>query len=610
MIERLGRKKYNIYAMDVESHNDDESIAKQETSIWLGAFINEESAIDDERSYFYTIEQWLERLKDLTTPHYEKNRKRLVKNVCCYIYNASFEWSFVLPVLLKSGFTFSETITPESEYVYNSVTTKTCSSVWLVNLKFGKNNGQVVLKDLAKIYGGGLASVAKSFGLPTQKGEIDYKLNRLHGHIPTKEEKEYVFKDCRIIIDILLEMQKRKDSFFFSSASMATYSMKNLLKFGYPRHYRPYKKFRHDYPHLDKEETEFIRQAVEGGITYAPQAWQFKNINVKLGHIDMHQAHPSSAYLNRFPCGKGVYFTGKPPIDKISCVRCRISYTGVKLHSVIKLIGLNFVTDYEIYLWTPEIPTMFKCYNHFKIEFIDGYAYNTRLLPWREYYNHNFQKRLEAKAKDDKFNILYYKLLNNSSYGKFLEKGHNEVYENCIDELGSINSIVHEKDKEELESKYTYVPVGALIPAYSRVRLIETALKLGWENVTYFDTDSIFFVWNEQTAAAWSRINQENALGGWGWEEFIDRAQFAAPKRYKTETDGVTTVKAGGINFKKFLEDSGKKSLDFEETNIISSEWEVQRAYRVKGGTLIEFQKKEMRVPEKYRAIYEHNSIT
>ena len=607
MIERLGKKKFKIYAMDIESHNDDESIAKQETSIWLGAHIDETSVQEDERSYFYSIEQWLDIVDDCTKVKYAKNRQRLTKNACVYIYNLSFEWSFILPKLLERGFKWKDNITKDDEFVYNSTTTKSCSSVWLVNIKFGKRNGILMLRDLAKIFGGGLANVAKSFGLPTQKGEIDYRLNRLHGHIVTDEEKEYVFKDCRIIIDILLEMQRREDRFFFSSASMATYSMKNLLKFGYPHACKPYVEFRKEYPFLDKTETEFIRHAVEGGIAYAPENWQYKIINTKLGHIDMHQAHPSSAYLNRFPYGKGEYYKGSPPVNKISCVHCYITYTGVKLHSIIKLIGWNFVTDYEIWVWTPEIPTMFKCYENLKIEYVDGYAYNTKLLKWRKYYEFNFNQRLKAKATGDKFNTLYYKLLNNSSYGKFLEKGHNELFENVIDCDGKINSMVHRKDEEEIDAKYTYVPVGALIPAYSRIRLIETAFALGWENVVYFDTDSIFFVWNEETEKAWSKQNQENALGGWGWEELIDRAQFAAPKRYKTETNNVVTVKAGGINFGKYLADRGLMGFEFEETNIVSSKWQVQRAYRVKGGTLIEFQEKEMRVPKKYERIYKQN---
>ena len=50
MITRIGRRKYQIYAMDIESHNDEESIAKKETSMWLGCFIDENSKVEDESS--------------------------------------------------------------------------------------------------------------------------------------------------------------------------------------------------------------------------------------------------------------------------------------------------------------------------------------------------------------------------------------------------------------------------------------------------------------------------------------------------------------------------------------------------------------------------------
>ena len=67
MIRRIGRKRYSIWAFDVESHNDDESIAKRETSVWLYSFINEESKIDDEKSYGYNLDTWLKDLEEKTT---------------------------------------------------------------------------------------------------------------------------------------------------------------------------------------------------------------------------------------------------------------------------------------------------------------------------------------------------------------------------------------------------------------------------------------------------------------------------------------------------------------------------------------------------------------
>ena len=637
MIHRIGLKKFKIYAFDLESHNDNESIANMTTSMWLGCLIDENSKIDDESSYMYCMDEFINRIEELSAPVKRKhNESRQCKNVCIYIYNLSFEWSFILPVLLSKGFKAVEKVSKDSSYCFSSVSTKSVSSVWDIHLKFSKVHGDIIFKDLAKIYGGGLGAVAKAFNLETQKGEIDYRLNRLHNHIVTKEEKEYCFKDTRIIIDILLKLQDDKE--FWNISSIASYSMKHLLKAGFPKTFKPYREFRKIYPALDLEETEFLRKGVEGGITYATPKYQFLDIKQKVYHIDIHQAHPYSAWKNIYPYGKGEYFTGKNPKGKISACRIKIGYDGVYLHSIIKLIGIDFVEDYEIVVWDFEIPTMMKCYKNLRIKYIDGYAYKMRFLPWRSYYAENYKRRLEAKKNHDAFNTMRYKLLNNSSYGKLLEKPHNDIILNCINKLGIIDSTIELKPEKDwkINAKYTYLPVGSAIPARTRVYLVETALKFGWEKIIYFDTDSIFILWDEEVEKIWQsdRINKEDWLGGWALEETIGRCQFTAPKRYKTQlidesSISVSNIKAGGINFDSLLLDHYKNDIKeiikdnpemtekeaikklnfpFEEINIISEKFKVQRAMRCKGGTLIVFQDKEMTIQKKYKKVYEKNT--
>ena len=632
---RINRKKFNVYAFDIESHNDEESIKLKETSMWLGCLIDETSKIDDENSYLYTMEEFLSKLNVLSSPkrkHAEK--KRPCKNLVIYVYNLSFEWSFILPVLLEQGFKYKENIEKDDEFVYNTVSTHSVSSVWNINLKFNKSSGIVIFRDLAKIYGGGLGNVAKAFNLPTQKGEIDYRLNRRHNYTPTKEEKEYCFKDTRIIIDILLEMQKREDKYFFNSMSMASYSMRMMIKYGYPRSCKPYAEYRKNYPELDKTESEFIRKAVAGGITYAPEKWQFKDIQHDIICIDKNSMHPSSAYYHKFAYGKGEYMKGRPTdyANYSNCCHIKVSFFGVKLHSVIALIGLKYVDDFELTVWDFEINTMKKCYENLEIQYIDYYRYRKKPLAWRKYYAHCYYARLEAKKNKDDFNVLYYKLLMNSSYGKALERAHSESYENMIDSEGIITSITHPKtfeegDLKEVNAKYTSLPYGSQIPAYSRCDLIETALMISPDgsDIVYFDTDSIFFIKTEQTMANFEKyVDKRDFLGGWKIDKIISRAQFTAPKRYKyQDPKGATHIKAGGINFKEYITQKAKEQglttledisdfiskyeFSFEEINIISSIWKVQRAYRVKGGTIIEFQNKEMKVPKKYLDIYKKN---
>ena len=640
MRARINRKLYELYGMDIESHNDEESIAKRETSMWLGCFINENSKEDDEDSYFYTMDEFLQRCELLTSKKRKTSKEtRPCKNIAVFIYNLSFEWSFLLPVLLEKGFTFKGDIEKNDEYVFNSISTKSVSSVWQCQIKFSKSSGILLLRDLAKLYGGGLGNVAKAFNLPTQKGEIDYRLNRLHNHVITQEEKIYCFKDTRIIIDILLEEAKRNDKDFFKAVSMASYSMLKLLKRGFPRATKPYLEYRKLYPELDENENEFVRKALSGGICYATRNFQFKEIDSPVLHIDAHQMHPSQIYLKPHPYGFGEYFKGSPTkfFKHINVCHIKVSYDDVKIHSIIKLIGRDFADDVELYVYDFEIPVMRQCYVNLEIEFIDGYCYKSRFLPWREYVHDNYNQRKEARKIHDAYNTLRFKTLNNAgAYGKFVEKPHTEVFENYINEDGIIDSKVVPKEFKDAmkmyNAKYTYIPLAS-IPAWSRVELITTALKFGWENILYFDTDSIFCLYNDHTKKVLeTEINMNDELGGWAIEEICKRAQFTAPKRYKLEVkdgdDIKTTIKAGGINFDFYKEHTHQEELEFymneyglsrkealqkidipfDEVNIISSSWEVQRAYRVKGGTIIEFQTKKMDVQDKYIEVYKKNT--
>ena len=634
MIQRIGRKKFKIYAFDLESHNDEESIRLNETSMWLGCLLDETSKIEDEESYLYSIEQFIDKLELLSSPQKRHSNKesKPIKNIAVYIYNCSWEWSFILPELIRRGFKGVSKIEKDMEYCYSSVSTKSVSSVWEASIKFTKKHGNIIFRDLAKIYGGGLANVAKSFGLETQKGEMDYTLNRRHGHIPTKEEKEYCFKDTKIIVEILEKL--KDDRQFWNICSIASYSMKHLLETGFPNTFKPYREFRKMYPELEEEETKFLRQGVEGGITYATPKFQFIDIHQKIYHIDIHQAHPFSAWKYLYPYGKGEYFKGEPPRGRISAIRIKIGYDGVYLHSIIKLIGLDYIEDYELVVWDFELDVMRKCYKNLRVKFIDGYSYKMRFLPWKKYYSDNYKKRLEAKAKHDDFNTMRYKLLNNSSYGKLLEKPHNDILINTINKLGIIDSIYEEKPIEDckINAKYTYLPVGSSIPARTRCYLVSTALKFSPDGskIIYFDTDSIFILWDDEVEKIWTSdaIKKEDWLGGWELEETLGHAQFTAPKRYKTQDfySNKVKIKAGGINFDYYKEHnrddefnywieqglSRKEALErtelpYDEINIIDSNWKVQRAYRCKGGSLVLFQDKSMNVQKKYKDIFEKN---
>lgn len=610
---RIKRKLWNVYGYDVENHNDDESIAKNETSVWLSVFATYGDTEKDS-VYFYDVESFLSHLEKITkrqTATIGGRRKRVNNNYLVYVYNLAHEWSFLLPVMLeKFSFEWKESWDENKEvnHVFNSISNKSCASVWEANLFFGKGHGSIRFVDLSKIFPSGLRKVAQSFGLKTQKGDLDYRLNRLHGHIVTDEERSYCFKDVEIMLEILHEMTKRDDEDFWKNCSSASYSMSKMIRQGYPHAYKPMQAYRHDYPILDADETDFLRRGVEGGITYAPVSYQFARIKHTIGHIDIHQAHPNSAYRYAYPYGKGHYFKGDRPVGRWICAqRIRISYSGVRLHSIIKLIGLDIVSDYELVVWDFEIAVMKMCYIDLKIEYIDGYAYAMKRLPWKEYYMNNYKAREKAKKKGDTFNIMFYKLLNNSSYGKLLEKPHNTMFENII-QCGYVDSVIHEKEAKDIkvQAKYTYLPVGSAIPARTRCYLIATAMKIGWQKVVYFDTDSIFYIKDEETEKNLKKAKVlGDDLGQFSHEKDIAEAQFTAPKRYKIKEIGddgslENVYHLAGINF-------GNDVPSYDDLDLLEGKYEIKGRKRAKGGTLIVLKEKQLQVLPKYRTAFERN---
>ena len=622
MTHKIGRKTFRIYAFDVESNNDKWSVEHKETAIWLASFIDETNQPFEMRNFFRNIPDFLDMLEKESSKKIV-NGKRPINNIAIYIYNLSFEWSFLLPELLKRGIKWKERIDwKKDSYCFSTVSTKSVSSVWNVSLKFGLKSGEIIFRDLCKIFPSGLRNIAKSFDLPTQKGEIDYEKDRRKPDYEiTNEEYYYNFKDTRIIIDILLKLQDDKD--FWKATSTASYSVSKLLKFAYPKSYKPLERYRKDYPKLGRTESDFLRKSVGGGITYATPDYQFKDV-YNIGHIDAHQMHPSQIVNHLFPFGYGEYHKGKPNFKHARryCCHIKVSYSGVKLHSIIKLIGYELASDFELWVWDFEIPTMKKCYIDLEIKYIDYYEYHVKKVPWADFCADNYAKRKIAKAKKDNFGIMYYKLLNNSgAYGKFLERPHEEVFENIINADGKIDSIIHDKTKSEYEKQqkndlgqedcnatYTYLPYGSCIPAWSRVCLIETALKFGYQNIVYFDTDSIFYIKNDETDKVLKTLDTRDELGCWGVENDIKVGEFSASKRYKiTEINPKTkkeetVIHMAGINF-----DNDNK--DYFKTNIDDDDYIIQRIMRVKGGTIIVKEKKHIGIQDKYQLIYRNNKV-
>lgn len=169
-------------------------------------------------------------------------------------------------------------------------------------------------------------------------------------------------------------------------------------------------------------------------------------------------------------------------------------------------------------------------------------VYFLELNSFREYIEHFYEIRLQAKATGDKAADLFSKLLMNSLYGKF---GANpENYSNYIvlppseleglldpgndyslsGELGPW--LLGETELDDEEMRYFNVATAASITGYVRAYLWRAIVSTGRDNALYCDTDSL------ATLSEGHGLDTGKELGKWKHEGEFDKAGIAGKKMY------------------------------------------------------------------------------
>ena len=123
------------------------------------------------------------------------------KNSTYFFHNLAFDGSFVIDYLFKKDFTF---IKDKKERKNNTFTTLISDNGLFYSIEIyfevkGKKVKKATLIDSLKIIPFKVSEVAKAFGLPISKLELDYNKPREIGHILTKDEEEYIKNDVKIV---------------------------------------------------------------------------------------------------------------------------------------------------------------------------------------------------------------------------------------------------------------------------------------------------------------------------------------------------------------------------------------------------------------------------
>ena len=216
------------------------------------------------------------------------------------------------------------------------------------------------------------------------------------------------------------------------------------------------------------------------------------------------------------------------------------------------------VGEFETTLATPELRHAQE-YGHLK-EVLECSVYEQNPI-FREFVEFFYAKKRHYKETGDKALETFYKLILNTLYGKFGQRGdfwveidEQAVMENgywdaidastkVVRNLRSIKGTVQEKQRG-VGAYNAFPAIAAHVTSYARILLLKYINIAGPGNVVYCDTDSVYVT--ESGREKLRGYCRDVELGALKLEQTVNRSWFYGPKDYIL--DGESTIK--GISTK------------------------------------------------------------
>ena len=461
-------------------------------------------------------------------------------NSTFYFHNLKFDGEFILCYLFNNGFTHSKNRTKNLEPRTFNTLISDKGQFYSICIKLDDDN-TVTIYDSLKILPFSVDVVAKSFNLPIEKLELDYKEKRNPGHILTATEKEYLKHDVQIMamaLKTLFDQNLRK----MTQGSNALFDFKNIMG---------QRRFKKMFP-IPKYDAD-VRQSYRGGFTYCNPKIQGKDLGEGIV-LDVNSLYPSVMYYNPLPYGEGMFFKGKYKPDKIynlyvQMLRCNFEIKPNHIPTIqIKGKGSPFIPteyltssageDVTLCLTNVDLEIFKTHYNLHNVEYISGWKFKSTNTLFRDYIDKWMKVKIESTVNGNKGMRTLAKLMLNALYGKFAL---NPKVQSKIPymENGTIKYMLDEPETRDP----IYIPVGSFITAWARHKTITSAQSV-YDRFCYADTDSLHLLGTEIPKEL--EVDPVK-LGAWDHEATFTRARFVRQKTYIEEIDGNIHITCAGM---------------------------------------------------------------
>ena len=469
------------------------------------------------------------------------------KSYVLYFHNLKFDGEFIIYYLLNNGYEYIKDKKEKRDKTFTTLITD-MGQFYRIEIyhKMGVHPIKTTINDSLKLIPFKVEFIAKTFGLPISKLEIDYYKPRPRGYELNDEEKEYIKNDVKIVA-MALKIMANENINKLTIGSSALNDFKS--RFGK-------NKFFQMFPLLKRELYEDLKPSYKGGFTYLnPKYASLENGETTI--LDVNSLYPSRMRYERLPFGDPIFFVGKYSEDKvydlyIQRISCKFiikqnKIPTIQIKNTMSFIDNEYLTSSngEIVILTLTNIDLLLFLEHYEVdelEYICGWKFKSMCGLFNSYIDYWVERKNQATIDKNKGVRTICKLMLNSLYGKFATSMKSVLKRPLIE-----NGIVKYKNMEETEKPGIYLPMGAFITAYARRVTIETSQKIkeysikkyGRDMYIYSDTDSIHTTLSLEELKQFCDIDDVK-LGAWKCEGVAIRSKFLRQKTYieEFEEDG------------------------------------------------------------------------
>ena len=452
-----------------------------------------------------------------------------------FFFNIQFDASqFILYLCRYSGYSFNyDEAKSWTLHKGECSILESESRMYSINLRTFKGR-MVHMIDVANFLPGStLTSACRSW---IGKEKVALKSKRFSKSRTEGIERKYAMEDAKLTYELSQELIRQG---VIEGHRVVTIAGRTI------RHFQAYMKeeygFRFDdyfFPNMDRESIEaakaefeeFLRPSVRGGITMAVHTGLFENCT----HIDARSMYPTQCVKPLIPIGpllrsepvgpsfRIVFPSGffKLRDGKIPYLQWRTKLHTARYHWLHDYEPGEYVKDFYLdgsyCFWGEEWEVIQEAYEGFEVEIErEFWIAAAENIPLYDYIRYLYKGKQENTGSVK----LYFKILLNSLYGKFLTRPDGTV----------VHYVEGKRVKvEETDRRTYYLPLGSWIAMGGRVQLWRAMSSIPVENVLYCDTDSIIFKGNQ-----WPDVRIGRDLGEWGIEAENVTAWIVGPKTYQ-----------------------------------------------------------------------------